>query len=215
MKREISDEELKRFRPYVFYIDIFVPNRYADSPKIIKELQEIEELMDAWELPLFEVYASLRLLGLKHLAYIFERPPRKPWNKTSEKIYLHCGTIYYYITVPSWLLDERIIKYEINKLWSWINNTSPRDKEFQELARKIVELRARRSILAFPEDLKDPEGNWKKLAVEDDIPKDEIEWKLEYESQYEKLKTVALALAKTRELAKKYGVYLLLTLMSD
>jgi len=110
MKPAITDEELKRLESYPFWIEIFASHLDPNAEKILKELKAVEELKDVKKIPLFDTYIMLRLLGLKYLAYILETPPRKPWNKTTKYIHQQCGTINYYITIPSWVLDARLVK---------------------------------------------------------------------------------------------------------
>jgi len=182
---------------------------------VLEELRGVEELAVVKKMALFEVYASLRLLGFRRLAYVFERPPRRPWNKTSREIYQQCGTINYYITIPSWLLDQRVVKAELKKFVEWIESTSSQSEEFRSLVRKVLDTWARAILLKYPEDLKDPEGRWREDALEGVMPRGPLEWKEEYEERYENLRIVATALAKAQELSDKYGYYLYVTLMGD
>ena len=63
--------------------------------------------------------------------------------------------------------------------------------------------------------MKDPEGGWRELALEDVYPGGPLEWSGEYGDVYEFLRIVVSAFVKARELAERYGVHIIVGLMSD
>ena len=97
----------------------------------------------------------------------------------------------------------------------WIGSTGPCSGEFGSLVRGVLDTWARAILLKYPEDLKDPEGRWKREALKGVVPRGDLEWREEFEERYENLKIVATALAKALELSDKYGYYLYVTLMGD
>ena len=215
MKIEITDKELKTLKSYNFHTAIYVPHNHPNARKILEELSRTEELQAPRKTSIQDIYLMLRLLGLKHLAYIFETPPSKPWNKTSKNIRMHSSTIYYYIVFPSSILKTRVVKAELNKLRKWVEENSPQTPELRGLVRRLVETKIRAALIKFPKNLKDPAGKWRQIATKKVAPKSQEQWLQEYRERYQDLKTVATALTKTLQLTEKYQTNLLILLDSQ
>lgn len=212
MKTEITDHDLKRLRSYNFHIVIYVPHNHPNAQKILEELSNTEELQASRKTPIQDIYLMLRLLGLKHLAYIFETPPRKPWNKTSRNIHMYSSTIYYYIVFPSSILKGRIVKAELRKLQKWVDENDPRSPDLKQLVRKLVETKIRAALIKLPKNMKDPGEKWKQIVLKKVAPKNQEEWFQEYRERYQDLKTMAMTLTKALQLSEKYQANMLIML---
>lgn len=215
MKKEITEEELKRLKSYSFQIRVLIPHSHRNAQEILEELSRTEELQAPRKTSIQDIYLMLRLLGLKHLAYIFETPPSKPWNKTSKNIRMRSSTIYYYIVFPSSILKTRVVKAELNKLRKWVEENSPQTPELRGLVRRLVETKIRAALIKFPKNLKDPAGKWRQIATKKVAPQSQEQWLQEYRERYQDLKTVATALTKTLQLTEKYQTNLLILLDSQ
>lgn len=145
-KAVVPDRLLERFEDLGFRFTVYLAHGDAARPGLWAILESVREGM-AGEHVALDLYAWLRLLGLRHLAYLFEFPMGRPWDGVSREMregtLLHRGDRVF----GADLLALPEVREEVGRLLDFLGGNPPGSGEFRRLATLKWAVRARYDVI--------------------------------------------------------------------
>ena len=198
-RKEPSTEELKKIDTYPFIYRVYI---CANSPDAEKALTELKTTTTE-KIALSDIYLTLKLLGYKYLAYIFQAPQTKPWDQASQQINNLRTTVYNSYAYHAGILFIDKVEEELDKLEKWLKQTTWRNPEFRKTAQQVIKLDAEINTLKYgtePQEL---------------LPTTNRELEEQIQTIYNELKETINALQKTRKTLQKHRVDAIIELWCD
>ena len=192
---EQPTQPLPEIDSYKFLLHHWINTQQA--PKTLKIQKPLGTLT------IIELYITFYLLGLYYLAYLFQHPPTKPWDKTTRTIKKHKYILYNTYAFPSNLLTQPPLQKETQKLYQWITNTSPTDKQFTKHTIQYLNLQAQYNAQKH--------GTPKKQQ----LPNTTTQLKTETEIHYHTIKQTAKHLKTLLQTTKQHKTNIITQLLED